>query len=64
MEFKAKSVYECWTIIREETEKYQELMNNSSNREHVFYKGIRDALDRVAQRIMHGEKHESSRESR
>jgi len=56
---KVKNTYECWKIVREETEKYQELANQAIDndvRERCL--AIRNALDYAAQRIMHGDTRE------
>lgn len=57
MKFSAKTVEECWVIIREETEKWQDRANHPNpvmDREICLL--IRDALDNVSLRILYGEK--------
>lgn len=58
-DFAAKTVRECWTIVREETEYWQELANKATDKGDrdliQSYLNIRNALDRVAQRIKVGE---------
>lgn len=58
-ELKAKTVYECWLIARDATERYQELANNTESEVlHSFWINKRDAADEIALKIRNGEEHE------
>jgi len=64
MEFKAKTVYECWQIARDEAERCQEEMNDAlHNGDNAKYKNNyigRYIADKIALRILHGELHDKS----
>ena len=76
MEFKAKTVYECWQIARDEAEQAQEKLNEANRKfstKHLIFSESalvyrdrnqaeieRNIADKIALRILHGELHDKS----
>ena len=53
--FKIETVYECWSIVREETEVIQMLMNHTQDvGEYHRLRSHRDLLDAIAKRFVTG----------